>query len=212
MKSKVVLDIRKNMSPKVVDKNQRRKEIATSCYELIHDNGIRNLTVAQVAKTAGIGKGTVYEYFENKEDIVFEIINLHIEDYHNEFLESIKDVKTTREKVFHFFKFVIDDSVENLKHFNGYKEYLSIMLAEENPTMGEFNVECHSFFSVQLQQMIDDAIEKGELIPEASVMSEGLLIFEKGLALLKMSQKDFDAKKECEVFVNSFFDLIEVKK
>ncbi len=199
------------MSPKIVDKSQRRKEIATACYELIHDNGIRNLTVAQVAKTAGIGKGTVYEYFDNKEDIVFEIINLHIEDYHNEFLETIKDVKTTREKIFHFFKFVIDDSEENLKQFNGYKEYLSIVLAEDNDAMCAFNIECHSFFSVQLKIMIDEAILNGELIPQASAMSEGLLIFEKGLALLKMSQKDFDAKKECELFVNNFFDLIEVK-
>lgn len=200
------------MAPKIVDRAQRRKEIATSCYELIHDNGIRNLTVSQVAKTAGIGKGTVYEYFENKEDIVFEIINLHIEDYHNEFLETIKDVNTTREKVFHFFKFVIDDSPENLKHFNGYREYLSIVLAEENEAMCKFNVDCHSFFSVQLQKMIDEAVENGELIPQASVMSEGLLIFEKGLGLLKMTQNDFDAKKECDIFVNNFFDLIEIKK
>ena len=43
-------------------------------------------------------------------------------------------------------------------------------------------------------------------------MSEGLLIFEKGIGLLKMTQKDFDAKKECDVFINNFFDLIEVKK
>jgi len=200
------------MSPKIVDKSQRRKEIATSCYELIHDNGIKNLTVAQVAKTAGIGKGTVYEYFENKEDIVFEIINLHIEDYHNEFLETIKDVNTTREKIFHFFKFVLDGSEENLKHFNGYKEYLSIMLADGGDAMCDFNMECHSFFSNQLKMMIDEAVENGELIPQAALMSEGLLIFEKGLVLLKMTQKDFDAKKECELFINNFFDLIEVKK
>lgn len=116
--------------PKIVDKEQKRREIALSCSNLIHEIGIRKLTVAQVAITAGIGKGTIYEYFENKDDIVFEIINIHIEQYHNEFLETIKDAKTTKEKVFHFFKFVIDDSIENLKHFNGYKEYLSIVLSD----------------------------------------------------------------------------------
>ena len=67
------------MAPKVVDKEQRRKDIALACLDLIHEVGIKKLTVAQVAQTAGIGKGTIYEYFENKDDIVFEIINMHID-------------------------------------------------------------------------------------------------------------------------------------
>mgnify|MGYP000238063307 FL=1 len=200
------------MAPKVVDKNEKRREIALSCHQLIHDKGIRNITIAQVAKTAGIGKGTVYEYFENKDDIVFEIINMHIEQYHNAFLETIKDVKNTREKVYHFFKFVLDDSEENMKHFNGFKDYLSIMLADENEAMSDYNGDCHTFFNEQLKKVISEGVNSGELIPQALEMSNGLLIFEKGLVLLKMTQKDYDTKKECELFIDSFFDLIEIKK
>ena len=115
------------MAPKVVDKLAKRREIALACYDLAH-TGIKNITVAEVARTAGIGKGTVYEYFENKDDIIFEIINIHIEEYHIEFLESIKNVTCTREKVFHFFKFVTDNSEENLQHLNGFKKYISVVL------------------------------------------------------------------------------------
>ncbi len=86
------------MSPRKVNKEEKRREVALACFDLIHDGGMKKLTVAQVAKTANIGKGTVYEYFENKEDIIFEIINMHIEHHHNQFLETIKDVKTIREK------------------------------------------------------------------------------------------------------------------
>ncbi|MDZ7820213.1 MAG: TetR/AcrR family transcriptional regulator [Aliarcobacter sp.] len=200
------------MAPRVVDKEQRRKEIATTCSDLIHDIGIKKLTVAQVAKAAGIGKGTVYEYFENKDDIVFEIINIHIEEYHNEFLKKIKDVKTTKEKLFYFFKFVIDDSVENLKQFNGYKEYLSIVLSDDNQTMKEFNSKCNVFFNNQLRKFIQEGIENNELIPQSINLIEGLMIFEKGVALMKMTQGDFNAKASCETFINTLFDLIEVKK
>ena len=199
------------MAPKVVNKEQRRKDIASSCLELIHDVGIKKLTVAQVAKTAGIGKGTIYEYFENKDDIIFEIINIHIEEYHNNFLETIKNVKTTKEKVFHFFNFVLDDSIENMKHFNGYKEYLSIVLSDENKSMCEFNTTCTQFFNFQLKKIIQEGIDNQELIPQAMKLSEGLLIFEKGLVLLKMSEKDFDTKSACELFINNIFDLIELK-
>ena len=198
--------------PKIVDKEQKRKDIALSCSDLIHDVGIKKLTVAQVAKTAGIGKGTVYEYFENKEDIIFEIINIHIEEYHNNFLESIRDVKSTREKVFHFFNFVIDDSEENLKHFNGYKEYLSIVLSDNDEKMIQFNDKCNVFFHNQLRKVIQDGIEEGDLSPKSIDFCESLLIFEKGLALKKMTEVDFNSKEVCLNFINNLFDLIEIKK
>ena len=200
------------MAPRVVDKEQRRKEIATTCSDLIHEMGIKKLTVAQVAKKAGIGKGTIYEYFENKDDIVFEIMNNHIDAYHNEFLETIKDVNSTKQKVFHFFKFVIDDSIDNLKHFNGYKEYLSIVLSDDNHAMKEFNSKCNIFFNNQLRKFIKDGIDKNELIPQSINLVDGLLTFEKGVALMKMTQDDFDARSSCELYINTIFDLIEVKK
>ncbi len=199
------------MAPRV-DKEQKRREIAVSCRDLVFEVGIRKLTVAQAAKTAGIGKGTIYEYFENKDDIVFEIINISIEEYHVEFLETIKNVETTKEKIFHFFKFVLDDSDENMKHFNGYKEYLSVVLGEENQEMKKYNDTCHIFFKEQLKKIIEEGIEKNELIPQAINFIDGLLVFEKGLVLQKMTQEDFDVTTICKTFINNLFDLIEVKK
>ena len=60
----------------IVDKVQKRKDIALACKELFFQRGINDLTISEVAKTAGVGKGTIYEYFNNKEEIVFEIVNI----------------------------------------------------------------------------------------------------------------------------------------
>lgn len=199
------------MAPKLVNKAQRRREIATSCETLMHEVGIAKITVAQVAQAAGIGKGTVYEYFENKNDIIFEIINIHIENYHNDFLKSIKDVKSTKDKVFHFFSFVLNDNEANQKHFNGYKDFLSIVLSDENSTMKDFNCTAHDFFKEKIELIIKEGIDKGELIPQAANLAQGLLTYEKGLCILKMTQSDFDAKSDFDLFVNTIFDLIEVK-
>ena len=196
---------------KIVDKEQKRREIAISCRDLVFEIGIRKLTVAQAAKTAGIGKGTIYEYFENKDDIVFEIINISIEEYHAEFLQTIQNVETTKEKIFHFFKFVLDDSDENMKHFNGYKEYLSVVLGEENQEMKKYNDTCHIFFKEQLKNIIEEGIKKNELIPQSINFIDGLLVFEKGLVLQKMTQEDFDVTTICKMFINNLFDLVEVK-
>lgn len=50
--------------------------IALSCKDLLLENGIKNITVSGIAGVAGIGKGTIYEYFSNKDEIVFEILNI----------------------------------------------------------------------------------------------------------------------------------------
>jgi len=53
----------------IVDKVQKRRDIALSCNDLLLEKGIKKLTIAEVAKTAGVSKGSIYDYFENKEDI-----------------------------------------------------------------------------------------------------------------------------------------------
>ncbi|NCB11292.1 MAG: TetR/AcrR family transcriptional regulator [Erysipelotrichia bacterium] len=185
--------------------------MAISCKDLIFEVGIRKLTVAQAAKTAGIGKGTIYEYFENKYDIVFEIINISIEEYHQEFLKVIKNVKSTKEKVYYFFKFVLDDSDENMKQFNAYKDYLSIVLSDDNQLMKKYNDTCHIFFKEQLEKIIEESIKSNELISEAKNFIDGLLVFEKGLVLQKMTQENFDVSDVCKRFIDNLFDLIEVR-
>lgn len=200
------------MSPRKVNKEEKRREVALACSDLIHEVGMKKITVAQVAKTAGIGKGTVYEYFDNKDDIIFEIINIHIEQYLDGFKESIKTVKNTKDKIRHFFKFVLDDSEDNIKHFNGYKEFLSIVLADENSAMKEFNCDTHDFFKNQLVQILEEGVQIGDLKPESIDLAESLLIFEKGLVLMKMSQNDHQVEEKFEHFLNTLFKLIEVKK
>ncbi|UTJ07252.1 TetR/AcrR family transcriptional regulator [Arcobacter roscoffensis] len=200
------------MSPRKVNKEEKRREVALACSDLIHEVGMKKITVAQVAKTAGIGKGTVYEYFDNKDDIIFEIINIHIEQYLDSFKESIKTVKNTKDKIRHFFKFVLDDSEDNIKHFNGYKEFLSIVLADENSAMKEFNCDTHDFFKNQLSEILEEGVKIGDLKPESIDLAESLLIFEKGLVLMKMSQNDHQVQEKFEHFLNTLFKLIEIKK
>ncbi|AXX91706.1 TetR family transcriptional regulator [Malaciobacter molluscorum LMG 25693] len=188
--------------PKIVNKELKRKEIAISCMDLIYDVGIRKLTVDEVAKKANIGKGTVYEYFENKEDIVFEIINMHIQKAQQDFCKKIKKLKTTREKIYEVFSFVLDNSENSVRRFNYYKEYVSIVLSNENENMLKFNCNCKDFITQQIENILNEAVNKGELNGNASELVEVILIFEKGLAFLKMTQKDIELKNICLNFID----------
>jgi len=199
------------LSPRKINKEQKRREIALSCLDLIYEEGMKKLTVAQVAKTAGIGKGTIYEYFENKEDIIFEIINIHIEQHHKEFTIQVQKLNNIKDKLKLFFDFVLNDSEDNLKHFNGYKEFLSIVLSEENLPMKEFNCEKNEYFRGELIKIFEDGVKSGELKEEAILLSDGILTYQKGLALRKMSQANFDVREDFEKFMSTIFKLIKVQ-
>ncbi|MCK4715591.1 MAG: TetR/AcrR family transcriptional regulator [Candidatus Marinimicrobia bacterium] len=56
------------MTPLPKDEAKRRRIIAAAIQVFAHD-GLSNGKIATIAEKAGIGKGTVYEYFGSKEDI-----------------------------------------------------------------------------------------------------------------------------------------------
>ncbi len=195
----------------IVDKVKKRRDIALSCNDLLLEKGIKKLTIAEVAITAGVSKGSIYDYFENKEDIVFEIIRSHISNYQNELNDKITSNLTTREKVFLLFDFILNDNEEFEKHQNIYKEYMSIDIAGENKNMCEFDSECGAFFKSILDIFIKDGISKGELIKSSINLVEGLLAVEKGFLVIMWTENK-DVRHDFIMFLNTIFDLIEVKK
>lgn len=200
------------MSPRKVNKEEKRREIALSCAELIHDIGIKNLTVAQVAKKADIGKGTVYEYFENKEDIIFEIINIHIERYNKELDELINKVESAKEKLEIFFRFILVENEVNLRHFNGYKDFLSIVLSENNTKMKEFNKRKNAIFSKVLFTILKNSTKKVVSDEEINNIIQVVLTYKHGLAIRKMTQLDFDAKYDFDEFMKILFAFLGVEE
>jgi len=60
--------------------HQKKSQIIQAAMQVFAHQGLEKGTIADIAKTAGIGKGTVYEYFNSKADI-FE--HLMIEYFKN---------------------------------------------------------------------------------------------------------------------------------
>ena len=51
-------------------KEATREHLLTTAIGIMSDRGFENVKVEAIAAAAGIGKGTVYNYFQTKEDIV----------------------------------------------------------------------------------------------------------------------------------------------
>lgn len=62
--------VRKEKSRRERKKTEARERIVETAIRLFARHGLANVTVDHIADMADIGKGTVYNYFQTKEDIV----------------------------------------------------------------------------------------------------------------------------------------------
>jgi AcrR family transcriptional regulator len=56
----------------MAEKNQKRNDILSSARVLFREKGFHNTKMDDIAQGAGVGKGTLYEYFKNKQEIFDE--------------------------------------------------------------------------------------------------------------------------------------------
>lgn len=54
-------------------KNDKREEIVRAALELIAEHGFHGAPMAMIANRAGVGAGTIYRYFENKDVMITEL-------------------------------------------------------------------------------------------------------------------------------------------
>lgn len=194
----------------IVNKEEKRRNIALSCKSLLLENGINNLTISQIAKTAGIGKGTVYEYFQNKEDIVFEIITLFIAEHEQDFYEKVSQESSTKEKIYHFLNLLYANE-EAQKHLSLYQEFIAISLIDGTSEMKQFSQNCQNKFTGILEKIIEEAIAKDDVLPTARELIPSLHLFSKGL-VVDMHMLELDPQIEIKRFVDALFTLIEIKE
>lgn len=83
---------------------------------------IRNMTVSEITQKAGIGKGTAYDYFETKEDIIAFAICFHIEQSIKDFEKKLMKQETFQKRL----QFTLDEAAKTkaCKHVMQYVNLL----------------------------------------------------------------------------------------
>lgn len=61
-------------------KDIRKKELLDIAYELFITKGYENTSVDEIIAKAGIAKGTYYYYFESKEQMLEDVVNMMIDE------------------------------------------------------------------------------------------------------------------------------------
>lgn len=88
-------------STKSTPRGEKRPLILQAATEVFAEQGFAAVTVAEIADRAGIGKGTVYEYFSSKDDLLFAVFEWMNEGIDKRIRDFLDEGGTTRERIQH---------------------------------------------------------------------------------------------------------------
>ena len=195
----------------IVDKIQKKRDIALACKNLFVENSLKELTVAKIAATAGTSKGSLYDYFENKEEIIFELLHIMLDEYDAQKKAQLESTCKTKEKIKIFARFFYADETKELREI--YKDFISINLTTPNEEMKAFQSECFTRYFNWMCEIIQEGIDKGEIIQESIHIAKGLFALAEGLFIASNTTNTIDdLQAELNTNIETIFSLIEVKQ
>jgi AcrR family transcriptional regulator len=53
----------------------RTKEIMTAARQVMERRGVEAVTMDEIAAAAGVAKGTIYLYFDSKDDLIYALMS-----------------------------------------------------------------------------------------------------------------------------------------
>ncbi len=133
-----------------VMRNNRKKDlILNSMQKLMQKKDTQSISVSEIAKEAGIGKGSIYYYFKSKEDIVDAVIERSYSDAIQKAKELVQnpelDAQTKMEIIFRTCR---DSSLELSRQEAGsymelqqsallHQQYIYIMIRNLRPILAD---------------------------------------------------------------------------
>ncbi|MEM7374416.1 MAG: TetR/AcrR family transcriptional regulator [Bacteroidota bacterium] len=143
----------------------KKDAIISAALELLVEKGVHNTPMSAIAKAAGTGMGTIYNYFPNKDVLINEIYSNIKEKEESLFLEVKTDgpIKTQFEN---YMRVLIQFHLNNPLYFNFLEQLqASPIITKENKAKGEKTVEMVATLLINgQQQRIVKPIEIDEIL------------------------------------------------
>ncbi|ANB56948.1 bacterial regulatory s, tetR family protein [Anoxybacillus sp. B7M1] len=183
-----------------VNRKQQIIEAATQSFSLF---GYKATTMDQVAKMANVGKGTIYTFFNSKEDLLEEIISSVIIEIKEAAEQSIDENRSFFENVHRALYRILEFRKQH---------QLTIKLLQEvrdigTPTVQEVLHKLDEAILAYIRDKIEEAMQKGEIRPcDAEITA--FLMLKMYLALVfewEKKHEPLSKEKIAELFELYFF-------
>lgn len=168
---------------RIIDKDEKRCDIALSSIKLFCEKGIQQTSIDEIAKSAGVAKGTIYLYFKNKEEIVFTIWDIISQQHQEAFQQRITENMNTKEKILEYFNFSeCQNELDKEQILILFQHFVSSMLIDKTQLYTDY---FESFFQKDydfISHCLLEGTQKDEFsIDNIDMLTNTIIMFLKGL-------------------------------
>jgi AcrR family transcriptional regulator len=136
----------------------RREEIMNAARSVFARRGFELGIMDEIAKEAGIAKGTIYLYFRSKTEIYKAVLHHDMKTLRKSTLDRIDEAKSLRDKIAAF-------TLSRLENGDARKEFFRIMDSEQG-NLSMTRSQYREFLRepvLRLASAIEDAVARGEI-------------------------------------------------
>jgi AcrR family transcriptional regulator len=189
-------------------KAERPKEILEAAFEEFSRNGYAATTLEQVAERAGVTKGTIYVYFDNKEHLFISMVR----EFTKATLDTVigmfeRHEGSTADLLRAQFSFIYEHIVSDRRR----REVLRMLIAEAArfPALADrYHEEIHRPCLDLLQQAIQHGIDRGEIRRSAIIECPQVIMAPIALVDLWMILYDTRQPLDLKAYFNAHLDLV----
>ena len=192
--------------PNVVQTKEIREAILDATDRLLSVSGYKKMTIDDLAREVGIGKGSVYLHFTSKEEIVLSHIDRIVERVKFQLHEIAASGCASSECLRQMLAARILIRVESVQH---YTQNLNDLLADLRPKL---LVRRRQYF-VEEAEIFASVIEKGQSDGEfrtgdAFKLAEILLLATNSLLPFNLTARELGERAEIEERANRLADVL----
>jgi AcrR family transcriptional regulator len=119
------------MSPKPDVSEQRRSQILDAAMETFSKMGFYKTRMSDIADTSGLSKGSLYWYFDSKNDIILHLLARVFEPELEEFQALLDQQGSAEARLFIYAERAADDMVKMLKWMPLIYDFIALAFRQE---------------------------------------------------------------------------------
>ncbi len=165
------------MTPKIVDKEEKKQQILEAAIRVFAKFGLPNTRMLHIAQAAGIGKGTIYEYFRSKEDLFIAAFNAFVKESNTRIEKRVRQIHDPEEKLRAYFRGWVEIADSDVMEL---ADIMLDMWAEGiRSTEGKdkFNLKgMYENYREQIVQILDEGVRQKKFKPMDTTIVSSIII------------------------------------
>ncbi len=157
--------------------DNRREELIKATYVEVAEKGYSVVTLQDIARRAGVSKGSTLYYFATKEDLFLGALEWMVEKMHGRMAEAVAAVEDPVEKVKAIIRVIFANAQESRQFFLAYSDFISI--GTRNTRFHELNTKFYHGCCGHNREVLEAGIKAGAFRPldieETSSMMRALV-------------------------------------